>query len=139
MLIYLGFTKFEFWLSSWKLLNFWIAMKSTLGCCLKFMFSKKATKIDKIFTVDLTVKVHIFLEGPKIFQNLHLAFDFWLYVLYSKVRWRHCKILWPSRNMCTLLHTVKLTVKILSIFLAFSENVNFINYSQMVSKVVDHI
>ena len=45
----------------------------------KFIFSKKATKIDEIFT------------------------DF---------IWR-------------LLHTVKLTVKILSIFVVFSENVNF--------------
>ena len=43
----------------------------------KFMLSKKATKIDEIFTVDLKV-------------------------------------------------TVKLTVKILSIFVAFSVNVNFI-------------
>ena len=42
------------------------------------MFSKKATKIDEIFTIDLTV-------------------------------------------------TVKLMVKILSIFVAFSENVNFTN------------
>ena len=42
------------------------------------MFSKKATKIDEIFNVDLTVTT-----------------------------------------------TVKLTVKILSIFVAFSENVNF--------------
>ena len=45
---------------------------------LKFMFSKKATKIDEIFTVDLT-----------------------------------------------LLHNVKSMVKILSIFVAFLENMNF--------------
>ena len=51
---------------------------------LKFMFSKKATKIVEIFTVDLTVTTYI--------------------------------------------STVKLTVKILSIFVAFSENVNFTVY-----------
>ena len=54
----------------------------------KFMFSKKATKIDKIFTVDLTVTTH----------------------------------------------TVKLTVKILSIFVAFSENVNFTYISRYFAK-----
>ena len=27
---------------------------------------------------------------------------FWLYVLRSKVRWRFCKILWPSQNIWTL-------------------------------------
>ena len=48
----------------------------------KLMFSKKATKIDEIFTADLTVTSYV-------------------------------------------LHTVKLAVKILSIFVAFSENVNF--------------
>ena len=42
---------------------------------LKFIFSKKATKHDKIFTIDLTFKVHIFWEGHKILQNLHLTFD----------------------------------------------------------------
>ena len=47
---------------------------------IKFMFSKKATKIDKIFTVDLTL---------------------------------------------TYLVNVKSTVKILSIFVAFLENMNF--------------
>ena len=55
-----------------------------LGCrsfiSVKLTFSKKVTKIDKIFTVDLTV---------------------------------------------TTCHTVKLTAKILSISVAFSENVNF--------------
>ena len=55
---------------------FWIEEFEKLFL-VKFMFSKKATKIDEIFTVDL-------------------------------------------------LHTVKLTVKILSIFVTFSENVNFI-------------
>ena len=30
---------------------------------LKFMFSKKATKIDKIFTVDLTVTTYCQIDG----------------------------------------------------------------------------
>ena len=52
--------------------------KLIFAMCLKFMFSKKAKKIDEIFTVDLTVTTY-------------------------------CQI----------------TVKILSIFVAFSENMNF--------------
>jgi hypothetical protein len=34
---------------------------------LKFMFSKKATKIDEIFTVDL--KFNSFVDHPKMFFN----------------------------------------------------------------------
>ena len=44
------------WLALWKM---WIAHKSLCHlepwCLVKFVFSKKATKIDEIFTVDLTL------------------------------------------------------------------------------------
>ena len=46
-------------------------------------------------------KVHIFWEGHKILQNLHLTFDYLQYI-QSKVRWRFRKILWPSQNTWTL-------------------------------------
>ena len=35
-------------------------------CSLKFMFSKKATKIDKIFTVDLTVTTYCQIDGEDL-------------------------------------------------------------------------
>ena len=35
----------------------------TLGNLVKFMFSKKATKINKIFTVDLTVTTYCQIDG----------------------------------------------------------------------------
>ena len=44
-------------------------------------------------------KVRIFWEGPKILRNLYLTFD-WPYHR-TKVRWRLCKILWPSQNIWT--------------------------------------
>jgi len=43
-----------------------ITMEIAFILLLKFMFSKKATKIDEIFTVDLTVKVEIFLEQREV-------------------------------------------------------------------------
>ena len=52
----------------------------------KFMFSKKATKIDKIFTIDLMIKVYVFSEGHKIWQNLHHQFDIMQWV--SNRWWR---------------------------------------------------
>ena len=64
----------------------------------------KATKIEEIFTVYLTLKVHIFWEGHKIVWNLQLTFD-WHYIHRTKVRWRFLKILWPSQNIWTLLST----------------------------------
>ena len=45
-------------------------------CELKFMFSKKATKIDEIFTVNLTVTTYVL----------------------SNWRWRFNKFLWPLRK-----------------------------------------
>ena len=53
-------------------------MKFKLLLSLKFVF-RKATKIDEMFIVDLTLKVHIFWEGHKILQNLHQSFD-WQYI-----------------------------------------------------------
>ena len=47
-------------------------------------------------------KVHIFWEGFKTLQNLHLTFD-WHYISRTKVRWRFHKILWPSQNIWTLI------------------------------------
>ena len=51
-------------------------------------------------TTALYNKVHIFWEGHKIFRNLHLTFV--LCSASKKVRWRFCKILWPSQNIWTL-------------------------------------
>ena len=55
--------------------------------------------------MKILFKVHIFWEGNKILWNLHLTF-----VLCSaspKVRWRFCKILWPSQNLWTLKEDTK--------------------------------
>ena len=40
----------------------------TSKACLKFMFSKKATKIDEIFTVDLTVTTYCQIDGEDFFN-----------------------------------------------------------------------
>ena len=45
------------------------------------MFSKKATKIDRIFTVNLTVTTYVL----------------------SNLRWRFCQFLWPSQKAWTLI------------------------------------
>ena len=88
------------------------------------MFSKKATNIDEIFTVDLTLcsKVHIFWEGHKIFAKSPPFF--WLVLVPVKKGGDFAKFLWPSQNIWTLI--IKSTVKILSIFVAFYKNMNFI-------------
>ena len=52
--------------------------------------------------IDMICKVHIFWEGHKILQNLHLTFEFWLALHTTKVRWRFHKILWASQNIWTL-------------------------------------
>ena len=46
-------------------------------------------------------KVHIFWEGHKSLQNLHLTFD-WHSIGQKYLRWRFRKILWPSQNIWTL-------------------------------------
>ena len=55
--------------------------KKKMPLLLKFVYSEKATKVCKIFTVDLTGKL-----------ALHKT-NLW---------WRFCKILWPSQNIWTL-------------------------------------
>ena len=54
--------------------NTHINHKNVIFKFVKFMFSKKATKIDEISTVDLTLcsKVGIFWEDHKIWKNLPL-------------------------------------------------------------------
>ena len=54
------------------------------------------------FITILFIKVHIFWEGHKILRNLYLTFDYSTYI-QSKVRWRFCKIMWPSQNIWTLI------------------------------------
>ena len=68
-------------------------MKSTDGPCnVKFIYSAKATKFCEIFTLLLTG------------TTLHR----------TKVRWRFCKILWPSQNIWTLNENIN----------TFSENIS---------------
>ena len=68
---------------------------------IKFMFSKKATKIDEIFTVDLTL-----CSTLKVLRKV--VIEEWL-----------AAALQPS------LISIKSTVKISSFFVAFLENTNF--------------
>ena len=65
------------------------------------------------------------LEGAikKILAGFGGNFYCRLKLMFSK---KATKIKKSSPSILWLLHTVKLTVKILSIFVAFSENVNFI-------------
>ena len=52
------------------------------------------------FSKYMKFKVHIFWEGHKILQNLHLTFD---YSTYSqKLGEDFAKFLWPSQNIWTL-------------------------------------
>ena len=69
---------------------------------MKSLIFQKMTRI--IWGISaLCTNVHIFGEGHKILQNLHLTFD-WHYIGQKKVWWRFRKILWPSQNIWTLLH-----------------------------------
>ena len=43
--------------------HFTAAYKYSFHCMVKFMFSKKATKIDEIFTVDLTLYSKCQIDG----------------------------------------------------------------------------
>ena len=102
---------------------------------LKFVFSKKATKFDKIFTVDLTLcsKCQIEVEDSINFCGLlrkHQLYYFVVKHFFSIV----IKFLFLRRpqkwtnsipSIWHLLHNVKSTVKISSIFVAFSEYMNF--------------
>ena len=64
-----------------------------------FLARKLLTAVQSWIFLHELDKVHIFWEGHKILQNLHLTF-----VLCSaRVRWRFRKILWPFQNIWTLL------------------------------------
>ena len=92
----------------------------------KPVISKKATKIDEIFTVALTLKVHIFWEGHKILQNLHGRFD--LYYIGQIYGGDFEKF----RGLLKIYeHNVKSTLKISSIFVACLENMNFNNLKSL--------
>ena len=58
---------FSFFLKSQKK-RCQITVLSTI--LIKFVFSKKATKIDEIFTVDLTVTTYCQINGEDFFQIL---------------------------------------------------------------------
>ena len=47
---------------------------------LKFMFSKKATKIDEIFTIDFTVTTYRQIDGEDFFNFCGLLRKFELYL-----------------------------------------------------------
>ena len=70
---------------------------------IKRTFDYRKPKINPwlLWSQNSIIKVHIFWEGHKILQNLHLTFD-WHYLHRTEVRWRFCKILWPSQNIWTL-------------------------------------
>ena len=56
-------------------------LKSNYFTNIKFRFSKKATKIDEIFTVDLTITT----------------------CCSNQWRWRFCQFFWPSQKTWTLI------------------------------------
>ena len=62
---------------------------------------KKPLKYDKTYFM-LFSKVHIFLEGHKILQNIHQLFD-WQYLRRTNNWWGFCKLLWPSQYILTLI------------------------------------
>ena len=66
---------------------------------LKFMFSKKATKIDEIFTVDLTVTTYCQIEGEdfekfcgllrkrELYSVIHISKNFAAFSEYMHFNW----------------------------------------------------
>ena len=62
------------------------------------MFSKKATKIDKIFTDDLTLCSKRQIDGEDFVNFRGLLRKYELYI-QTKGRWRFRKNLWPSQNI----------------------------------------
>jgi len=63
-----------------------ISAPSWLLCCiLKFMFSKKATNIDKILTINLTATTYCQIDASM-----------------TSWRWRFCQFLWPSQKTWAL-------------------------------------
>ena len=69
-------------------------------------------------------KVHIFWEGLKILRNLHLTFAKVkvkrLALHRTKVRWKFCKILWPSQNIWTLYEFKNSTIPTLHSYETYS-------------------
>ena len=61
-----------------------------LSMIIKFIFSKKATKIDKIFTIDLTFTTYRQIDGEDFFKSLDLLGKHKLYKnggIFSVVRY----------------------------------------------------
>ena len=52
-------------------------------CSVKFVFSKKATKIDEIFTIDLTVTTYCQIDGEDFFNFCGLLRKRELYPRYQ--------------------------------------------------------
>ena len=95
--MYLVFIQRSFLIIWWrKLLQIFFTSRTSV--CISNSSKYFKSKIDR--PID-QYKVHIFWEGHKILQNLHLTFD-WHYIFRTKVRWRFRKILWPSQNIWTL-------------------------------------
>ena len=84
------------------------------------IWKKSPTCFDK----TAVFKVHNYiLRRPQNFAKSSPYF--WLVLHLTKVRWRFCKILWPSQNIWTLLSSVKTSGRVFKNFVAFSENLNF--------------
>ena len=80
-------------------LNVWSSINEFETMWVLYVWRKKNLKIDfhegtnRKCYLSLSCKFHIFWEGHKILQYLHLT---WLALHNTKVRWRFHKILWPS-------------------------------------------
>ena len=85
--------------------TYFVIKKQHVGCgyqndnkiCAHLWSLIKKVYLQILWKYFFNVKVHIFWEGHKIFAPY-----FCLYVLWTKVRWRFRKILWPSQNIRTL-------------------------------------
>ena len=87
--------KFEYNCISMELQD---SITSCIFC--EFFEAKQIETVMKV-SIGTTFKLHIFWEGHKILQNLHL-----LSFCQSKSRWRFRKSLWPSQNIWTLIATL---------------------------------
>ena len=82
----------------------WFHVSEKYGPCKRSMtiiLKFEKTKLNLALRNTFLIKVHIFLKGHKILQNLHLTFV-WHYIDKTKVRWKFRKILWPPQNIWTL-------------------------------------
>ena len=95
----LGFAQISDWTLTWVLLDVivrvWFAIRVTGGSSTRMFF----------YNPDLSVKVHVFLEGHKNWWNLHRRFD--SYYMLSNWRWRFCHFMWPSQKTWTLISTAE--------------------------------